>query len=230
MISSRRTFLLTSSGAALGTFYAPGLAAADSADSQTTWAASGLATGSPIPLRNKSIPDFLSEKQLAIHHTSHYGGALRGYSTLDDSLQSETAFASNALASMLRSRVSKGNSVILHEIYFARLAVEANKPQGDLAAMIRKRFGSFEKWEADFVAAGKSAAGWALLVHHPVNGKLYNVASDEHAVSVLWMATPLVAMDTYEHAFYLDYENRKAQYVEKFVAHIDWQAVQSGAI
>ena len=237
MNSSRRKFLLTSSGAALGTFYATGLAAATEANSgaevessEQGIATSGLATGSPIPLRHKSIPGFLSEKQLGIHHTSHYGGALRGYSALDDSLQSEAAFASEALGAMLRSRVSKGNSVVLHEIYFARLAEKANKPEGDLAAMIRKRFGSFDKWEADFIAAGKSAAGWALLVHHPINDKLYNVASDEHAVSVLWMAAPLVAMDTYEHAFYVDYENRKAQYIEKFVEHIDWHAVQSGAI
>ncbi len=232
MNSSRRNFLLTSSGAALGTFYAAGLSAAEAetADLNPNWAASGLSTGSPIPLRHKSIPGFLSEKQLAIHHASHYGGALRGYSALDDSLQSDAAFASDALGAMLRSRVSKGNSVILHEIYFARLANRANTPQGDLATMIRKRFGSFGKWEADFIAAGKSAAGWALLVHHPVNGKLYNVASDEHAVSVLWMASPLVAMDTYEHAFYVDYENRKAQYIEKFVEHINWEAVQSGSI
>ncbi len=238
MNSSRRKFLLTSSGAALGTFYATGLAAATEANGteveftqlDPTTVASGLSTGSPIPLRQKSIPGFLSEKQLGIHHKSHYGGALRGYSALDARLQSEATFASDALGSMLRARVSKGNSVVLHEIYFARLSEKANKPEGDLAAMIRKRFGSFDKWEADFIAAGKSAAGWALLVHHPINGKLYNVASDEHAVSVLWMASPLVAMDTYEHAFYVDYENRKAQYVEKFVEHIDWRAVQSGSI
>ena len=64
----------------------------------------------------------------------------------------------------------------------------------------------------------------------PAAPDVYNVASDEHAVSVLWMASPLVAMDTYEHAFYVDYENRKAEYIENFVEHIDWQAVQNGSI
>jgi Fe-Mn family superoxide dismutase len=61
-----------------------------------------------------------------------------------------------------------------------------------------------------------------MLVQHPVNGRLYNVVSDEHAMGVLWMAIPLVVIDTYEHAFYIDYQNRKAEYVEKFVEHIDW--------
>ena len=66
-----------------------------------------------------------------------------------------------------------------------------------------------------------------MLVKHPVNHKLYNVVSDEHAMGILWMAVPLVVIDTYEHAFYIDYENRKAEYVEKFIGHIDWQAANT---
>jgi Fe-Mn family superoxide dismutase len=66
-----------------------------------------------------------------------------------------------------------------------------------------------------------------MLVKHPLNGKLYNVVSDEHAMGVVWMATPLVVIDTYEHAFYIDYQNRKSEYVEKFIDHIDWHEVNS---
>ena len=66
-----------------------------------------------------------------------------------------------------------------------------------------------------------------MLVRHPVNGRLYNVISDEHAHGVLWMAAPLVVIDVYEHAFYVDYKNRKATYVEKFMEHIDWSAVNA---
>lgn len=79
---------------------------------------------------------------------------------------------------------------------------------------------------ADFIASAKEAAGWAMLVKHPVNGKLYNVISDEHAMGVLWMAVPIVVIDTYEHAFYVDYQNRKAEYVEKFMSHIDWDEAE----
>lgn len=64
-----------------------------------------------------------------------------------------------------------------------------------------------------------------MLTYHPVNGKLYNVVSDEHAMGLLWMATPLVVIDVYEHAFYIDYHNRKAEYVENFMDHIDWSTV-----
>lgn len=78
---------------------------------------------------------------------------------------------------------------------------------------------------ADFIASAKAAAGWAMLARHSVNDELYNVVSDEHPMNVVWMAIPLVVTDTYEHAFYIDYQNRKADYVEKFVDHIDWAEV-----
>ncbi len=223
MQQSRRNFLLTSSGAALGSFIVTGL---EAAEAQAPVSDSGLATGLPVPLRYASIPDFLSERQLAVHHQSHYGGALRGYLNLDKELQSTNTFSSDAIKSKSKGRTSKANSVVLHEVYFAHLTSAVTRPDGDLAAAIRQRFGSYDKWAADFIATGKSAAGWALLVYHPVSKKLYNVISDEHSMNVLWMASPLIALDTYEHAFYIDYENRKADYIEKFMQHIDWTVVQ----
>ena len=105
---------------------------------------------------------------------------------------------------------------------FDGLAPKAVDLVGDVRAAIEKRFGSVEKWSADFTSSAKETAGWAMLVRHPVNGKLYNVVSDEHAMGLLWMAMPLVVIDVYEHAFYIDYQNRKAEYVDKFMAHIDW--------
>jgi Fe-Mn family superoxide dismutase len=65
-----------------------------------------------------------------------------------------------------------------------------------------------------------------MLTVHPVNGKLYNVVSDEHAMGPLWMATPILVIDVYEHAFYVDYKNRKAEYIERFMDHIGWQEVE----
>lgn len=59
-----------------------------------------------------------------------------------------------------------------------------------------------------------------MLAKHPVNGKLYNVFSDELA---MWMTRPVVVIDTYEHAFYIAYQNHKAEYVETFMKHVDWQ-------
>jgi Fe-Mn family superoxide dismutase len=223
---SRRSFFFASSGAAAGTFAVTGLA---EADEQSYAPKSGLITGQLKPLRYKSIPGFLSAEQIAPHHTAHYGGALRGYVAADAKLQSSiidgTAIDPNAYGAIQRARASKGNSVLLHELYFDEMVPEADDPDAEVRRAIEKRFGSLDKWATDFQASAKAARGWAMLTFHPLNGKLYNVLSDEHAMGPLWMATPLLVIDVYEHAFYVDYKNRKTQYIEKFMDHIDWEEV-----
>ncbi len=225
---SRRDFVFLSSGAALGNMVVPGLAEAAEGDSGhgADFSDSGLVTSKPKPLKHESIPGFLSAEQIAPHHNSHYGGALKGYVTADakieEAAKSGQAIDGTTFGALKRIINSKGNSVVLHELYFDGLALVKNDPAPELRAAINARFGSIEKWAADFIASAKDAAGWAMLVKHPVNGKLYNVVSDEHAMGLLWMAIPLIVIDTYEHAFYIDYQNRKAEYIEKFMSHIDW--------
>jgi superoxide dismutase, Fe-Mn family len=223
--SSRRNFLFASSGAVAGTFAAPGLLDA-AEDKALDFSTSGLVTGKPKPLKHAEIPGFLSAAQVAPHHTAHYGGALKAVvaadAKLEESTKSGTATDPAAFAHLKRLVNSRGNSVILHEMYFDGLAPTAPDPNEDIRSAIQKRFGSIDKWSADFIASAKEAAGWAMLVRHPVNGRLYNVVSDEHAMGVLWMAVPIVVIDVYEHAYYIDYQNRKPEYVEKFMSHIDW--------
>lgn len=221
----RRNFLFASSGAAAGAFAVPGLLKAEES-AALDFSTSGLVTGQPKPLKNKEIPGFLSAAQMAPHHTAHYGGALKAVVTadarLEESTRSGTAVDPAAFAHLKRLINSRGNSVVLHEFYFDGLTPKAVDPVAELRSAVEQRFGSIDTWAADFIASAKEAAGWAMLVKHPVNGKLYNVVSDEHAMGVLWMAVPIIVIDTYEHAFYIDYQNRKAEYVEKFIAHIDW--------
>lgn len=223
----RRSFLFASSGAAAGSFAVPGLADAAEEPAAFDFSQSGLVAGRPKALRNIEIPGFLSAQQMAPHHTAHYGGALKAVVSADARLE-EMAKAGRgkadaaAYAHLKRLINSRGNSVVLHEFYFDGLTPQETDPAASLRPAIEQRFGSMENWANDFIASAKEAAGWAMLVRHPVSGKLYNVVSDEHAMGVLWMAVPIVVIDTYEHAFYIDYQNRKAEYVEKFMDHIDW--------
>lgn len=221
----RRSFLFASSGATAGSFLVSGIAEADEKD-KPLHDGSGLITGTPKPLRHKAIPGFLSAEQIAPHHTAHYGGALKAFvgieQKLDESITKGTPIEIAALETMKKQQSSRGNSVILHEMYFDGLALKATEPAEGIRKAIEKRFGSLDKWSNDFVAAAKIASGWAMLVVHPINGKLYNVLSDEHAQGPLWFSVPLVVIDTYEHAFYIDYQNKKADYVEKFLKFVDW--------
>ena len=230
---NRRDFVFLSSAAAVGNMVVPGIASAGEHDHahRLDFSHSGLVTGKPKPLKHKSIPGFLSAEQIAPHYTAHYGGALRGYSAADAkveaSIKSGQPLGGAAYGALKRTISSKGNSVMLHEMYFDGMAPNAANPAADVRAAVEKRFGSIDKWAGDFIASAKSAAGWAMLVKHPVNGKLYNVISDSHAMGVVWMAIPLVVIDTYEHAFYIDYKNRKSEYVEKFIDHVDWDEVNA---
>jgi len=222
---NRRQYFFLSTGAAIGS-----LLAAEDIDALAPptqqHSASGLATGKLKPLRYAEVPGFLSAGQIAPHHSAHYGGALRAFVNVqdefDESFTAGTPIKGPAFERMKQIQSSRGNSVLLHELYFDGLAVKRTDVPESIRNAVAGRFGSLEKWAIDFVDSAKAAAGWAMLVVHPVNGKLYNVVSDEHAQGPLWLAAPLVVIDVYEHAFYIDYQNRKADYVETFLDFIDW--------
>lgn len=228
----RREFLFQSTGAALGSFAVPGLAAASAAPASPAPAGadaptrSALRTGSPVPLRHRELPGFLSAAQLAPHHEAHYGGALQAFVSAEERLEAGwsagAATDPAAWATLKHLQSSRGNSVLLHELYFAGMTPGGGAAPPALRGAIERRFGSLERWMADFAASAKLAAGWAMLVVHPVNGRLYNVVSDEHAQGPMWLSAPLVVIDSYEHAFYIDYQNRKTAYVERFLEFIDW--------
>lgn len=178
-------------------------------------AESGLVTGKPKPLSYEALEGFLGSEQIRWHHESHYGGALRKFTSLD----------ANPTGSH-RTRIAKANSVVLHELYFDNMTAKAKSPGEETAKTLGKRFGSLERWVEDFRAAAKSCRGWAVLAYHPVNGKLYNTASDSHDDGPVWFGVPLVVADVYEHAYYLDFQNRKADYIDAFTDHVDWNEVE----
>ena len=71
-----------------------------------------------------------------------------------------------------------------------------------------------------------NANGWAMLALHPLNGRLYHVVSDAHDVGPLWFARPLLLIDMYEHAYYVDYKNDKAAYTKAWFDHVDWNEAE----
>jgi len=225
---TRRKLLFASLGASAGALLLPNIA---KAKETTPLYNGGLVTGLTKPLPYKSISGFLSEEQLTPHHDAHYGGALRGYLAADTKLQTSIAegiqINPTAYGAIQNARTNKADSVILHELYFDGMTSTSNSPDGKINTAIKKRFGSIDKWVADFQACAKSSSGWATLAYHQLNGKLFNVPSDKHATGVLWMATPLIVIDVYEHAYYIDYKNNKTQYIEQFMQHIDWGVINN---
>lgn len=192
-------------------------------------AQSGLVTGQLKPLPYTELPGFLSAAQLKPHHTAHYGGALKALQAdetqLDQMLKGGGPLGGAAFGALQKDKVNRANSVVLHELYFENMAAQRPEPAAELRKALADRFGSLDRWAEDFRATCMAANGWGILARDAVNGKLYNVASDLHEVGVLWFGQPLLVCDVYEHAYYVDYQNRKADYVARFLEHIQWDEV-----
>lgn len=185
--------------------------------------ATGLATGSLVPLAYESLPGFLSKEQLTLHHGKHYGGALKALQAVEGRVYAPEGVTDPAARRELgRVQSEKANSVILHELYFAGMRADGGPPKESLKDALVKRFGSLDRWRMDLEMCAMAANGWAMLAAHPLNGRLYHVVSDAHDVGPLWLARPLVLIDMYEHAYYVDYRNDKGAYVKAWFERIDW--------
>lgn len=227
---SRRDVLNTAAALGVGAFALARPSQANAAQNRFSMPDSGLVTGVQKPLKYDSIPGLLTKEQITPHYQAHYGGALKRYvkieSDLDALLKEGKPLPGDAYTLMQKDKLNRMNSVLLHELYFGNLTPKPDAPGDDLKDALAKRFGSLNRWMEDFRACCMAAAGWGILARDMVNGKLYNVSSDQHEIGVLWLGQPLLVCDVYEHAFYVDYQNRKKEYVDKFVQFLDWNEIQ----
>ena len=99
------------------------------------------------------------------------------------------------------------------------------EPDGAFGALVQRDFGSVATWRADLKATGIAGRGWAWTAYDWDEGRLFNYIGDAQNSFPVWNATPLVALDVYEHAYFLDYQTDRASYIEAFFANVDWDVV-----
>jgi Fe-Mn family superoxide dismutase len=116
-----------------------------------------------------------------------------------------------------------------HEIYFDHLGGNGGDPDGLVADLIVRDFGSVAEWRADLKATGMAGRGWAWTAYDWDEGRLFNYVGDAQNTFPIWNATPLVALDVYEHAYFIDYQTDRASYIEAFFANLDWDVVNDWA-
>jgi superoxide dismutase, Fe-Mn family len=112
-----------------------------------------------------------------------------------------------------------------HEIYFEHLGGDGGPPTGPFGQLIERDFGSVDSWRADLKATGMGGRGWAWTAYDWDEGKLFNYIGDAQNTFAIWNATPLVALDVYEHAYFLDYQTDRASYIDAFFNNLDWDVV-----
>ncbi|HEY7380351.1 MAG TPA: Fe-Mn family superoxide dismutase [Gaiella sp.] len=112
-----------------------------------------------------------------------------------------------------------------HEVYFEHLGGEGGDPTGSVARLIERDFGSVAAWRADLKATGMAARGWAWTAYDWDEGRVLNLIGDAQNTFPVWNSTPLVALDVYEHAYFIDYQTDRAAYIDAFFDNLDWDVV-----
>jgi Fe-Mn family superoxide dismutase len=110
-----------------------------------------------------------------------------------------------------------------HEVYFDHLGAHGGDPDGVFGDLVKRDFGSVDAWREDLRATGMSARGWAAYDWD--ERRLFNYIGDAQNTFPVWNAAPLVALDVYEHAYFLDFQTDRASYIEAFFNNLDWSVV-----
>jgi superoxide dismutase, Fe-Mn family len=112
-----------------------------------------------------------------------------------------------------------------HEIYFEHLGGNGGDPAGIFADLVKRDFGSVADWKADLKATGMGGRGWAWTAYDWDEGRLFNYIGDAQNAFPVWNATPLVALDVYEHAYFIDFGTDRAGYIDAFLNNLDYDVV-----
>lgn len=172
----------------------------------------------------------LSEKLIISHYESNYTGAVKRLNAITAQLDA-LDFASAAvfvINGLKREELIASNSMILHELYFDGLGNDG-VPDKELLSAISRDFGSLERWQAQFAAMGKAlsgGSGWVLLTYSHRDQKLVNQWAADHTCCLAG-ATPILALDMYEHSYHMDYGAKAPAYVDAYMNNVNWQTVST---
>lgn len=171
----------------------------------------------------------LSQRLVTSHHANNYTGAVKRLNAIRRQLAdldwaAAPVFVVNGLK---REELIAANSAFLHELYFEALGGDGVLPAGGLAVAMERDFGSVDRWRSEFTALAKAmggGSGWALLSWSTREARLVNHWAADHT-HLLAGATPVLALDMYEHAYHMDFGAHAAAYVDTFMRNILWNAV-----
>ncbi len=181
-----------------------------------------------LPYPKKALEPHISETTLEYHHGKHHQKYVDNLNDLIQGTEFEDADLEEIIKKADGGIFNNGAQVWNHTFYWNCMSPDGGgKPEGELADAINRDFGSFDEFKEEFSKAGKDlfGSGWVWLSKDD-QGKLY-ISKGQNAENPIRDGyTPLLTMDTWEHAFYLDKQNKKPDYIEDFFKIIDWKKVQ----
>jgi Fe-Mn family superoxide dismutase len=164
-------------------------------------------------------------------HMRLYEGYVTNINKIDEELirgnaqrdQANTTFS--YYRELKRGETFALNGVILHELYFENIGGTETEPDQTTRAKLERDFGSFEQWKDDFIATAKASRGWAVLSFDQRSGRLRNISLDAHDFGNIAYSAPILVLDMYEHAYFLQYADKKVDYINNFMNNINWTVV-----
>jgi Fe-Mn family superoxide dismutase len=184
-----------------------------------------------LPYGYAALAPFMSEQQLTLHHTKHHQAYVTGanaiFEKVDKARREKTDLDMKAT---LKELSFHAGGFRLHNVFWESLAPAGKggggTPKGELAKEIDAEFGSFERFKKEFSAAANSTegSGWAILTYCMKTDRPVIMQIEKHNVNVIPGFRILMALDVWEHAYYLDYRNDRAKYVEAFWNIANWDA------
>lgn len=189
-----------------------------------------------LPYSYDALEPFFDARTMEIHHTKHhqayvnnFNAAMEKYPNLSYETLEDVLLDLDNLPNDIQTAVrNNGGGAYNHGLFFASLTKnEGGRPSGALASAIDAAFGSFDGFKEAFskAAATRFGSGWAWLIKNDKG--LLEVVSTPNQDTPLAQGTPLLGLDVWEHAYYLNYQNRRPDYIAAFFNVIDWDKVAS---
>lgn len=171
-------------------------------------------------------------KKTIEEHLKLYQGYITKYNEINPALAKLTdddlskANQTYSLVRELKVELSFAyGGIVNHELYFNHLGGAGGSPAGELLAQIEQDFGSFDHYKKEMKATGIAARGWVWTAWNQTEKRLFNYIGDAQNTYPVWGATPILALDTYEHAYFIDFGAARAGYIDAFFDNVDWAVV-----
>lgn len=168
-------------------------------------------------------------KRTVEEHLKLYTGYVNKYNEINETLAKLTdddyakANQSYSLIRELKVELTFAyGGIVNHEIYFGHLGGKGDVSSSDLMKQIGKDFGSFETYKKEMKATAVAARGWVWTAWNHAEKRLFNYLGDAQNAFPVWGATPVVALDTYEHAYFIDFGAARAGYIDAFFENMNW--------
>ncbi|MCK4592048.1 superoxide dismutase, partial [Candidatus Parcubacteria bacterium] len=185
-----------------------------------------------LPYAYDALAPYISEEQLQIHHQKHHAGYVAGVNTAFEKL--DKARSKNAdldMKSTLKDLSFNIGGYLLHSLFWNNLSPANDKerePNGELLDIINSEFGSFKRFQEEFTQTALSVegSGWAVLAYCKCTERPLLTQIEKHNTNIYPAFKMLLVLDMWEHAYYLDYKNDRAKYVDAFWKIVNWKKAE----